>query len=84
MLRLCLFGNRFLKAGGVTQPSQIRYVKYFERLFYGERIPPAKGVFLDQIMVSGIPKFSKDGSLKPSFKVFQVKKSKESQDDIPV
>lgn len=74
---------RFLKAGGVTQPSQIRYVHYFERLFYGERIP-TKGVYLDRLTVTGIPKFSSEGALRPSFRIYNVKKTKERQDDIPV
>ena len=73
----------FLKAGGVTQPSQIRYVHYFERLFYGERIP-TKGVYLNRVAVSGIPKFAPDGQLKPTFKIYHVKKTVERQDDIQV
>lgn len=67
----------------MTQPSQIRYVRYFEKLFFGERIP-TKGLFLNQVTVNGIPKFSADGTLRPSIRVFQVKKTKDRQDDVPV
>lgn len=71
---------RFSTGGGVTQPSQVRYVKYFERLLFGEPLK-AKGYFLNTIICAGI---SDVDSLYPYINIFEVKKTKDVQDDLMV
>ena len=47
-------GKRFKNGDGVTQPSQIRYVFYFEKLIFGEVISPIR-VVLGQIEFFSLP-----------------------------
>lgn len=71
---------RFLVGGGVTQPSQVRYVKYFEKLFFGGPLP-VKAFSLNTMTINGINDVA---GLKPLIKIFEVKKSKDSQEDLLV
>ena len=64
------FGHcRTLNAKGVTIPSQVRYVHYFERWLnsdcFGE-IPDAP-ITLNKIRLIGVPDFAGDGSCTPYF-----------------
>ena len=64
----------------MTQPSQVRYVKYFERLLFGEPLQ-AKAFFLNNIIIRGITDLD---YIKPQINIFAVKKTKDAQDDILV
>jgi hypothetical protein len=66
--------------GGVTQPSQVRYVKYFEKLFFGGPLK-VKAFSLNGVSFNGINDVA---SLRPSIKIYEVKKSKDSQEDLLV
>jgi phosphatidylinositol-3,4,5-trisphosphate 3-phosphatase/dual-specificity protein phosphatase PTEN len=64
------FGHcRTLDAKGVTIPSQIRYVHYFERWLkspnFGEL--PTATITLNKIRLIGVPDFAGDGSCTPYF-----------------
>ena len=52
--------KRFVKGGGVTQPSQIRYVRYFSQILLGEIKAPLCKI-LQQIILHRAPKMSKNG-----------------------
>jgi hypothetical protein len=70
--------RRFQKGGGVTQPSQIRSIKYFEKVLNGyvslnQMIDPAI-VVLDSSKMYGIPKLSSN-YFRPYFEVYSVRDS---------
>lgn len=50
--------KRFLKEGmGVTQPCQIRYIRYFYEILNGSRISPTV-VYLEKVVLTGEHKIS--------------------------
>lgn len=52
--------KRFVKGGGVTQPSQIRYVRYFARILQGQVRAPLCRI-LRQVVLHRAPKMSSSG-----------------------
>jgi len=71
--------KRFRKDGGVTQPSQIRAVKYFERvlnsyLSLNKVIDPVVAQ-AESITIHGVPDFS-SGTFRPAFKIYAVREKK--------
>jgi len=72
--------KRFRENGGVTQPSQIRAVKYFEKvlnsyLSLNKVIDPIV-VQAESITIHGVPDFSSSGTFKPAFKIYAVREKK--------
>jgi phosphatidylinositol-3,4,5-trisphosphate 3-phosphatase/dual-specificity protein phosphatase PTEN len=76
---IAFFGNRRAQDGrGVTNPSQIRYVKYFENyaaekmLSASSKSIPVANLILTKITFSSCPKFDSSGSCSPYFKVYRT------------
>ena len=59
--------KRFTNGGGVTQPSQIRYVKYFSEIFHG-RVKTPMILQLNGVQVRTAPHISWNAS-KPIFEI---------------
>ena len=66
---------RFAEGGGVTQPSQIRYVKYFETIFRKRHMTPTV-LKINSLVFQGVPKLNSDGSFRPYIEIWNVKKLK--------
>ncbi|KAL4510579.1 hypothetical protein ABPG72_004733 [Tetrahymena utriculariae] len=66
--------KRFQVGGGVTQPSQKRYVKYFEQIIKGPPITPVLK-YITSLTLVGIPIFSKH-SCRPYIEIYNVKENK--------
>lgn len=62
--------KRFTCGLGVTQPSQVRYVKYFEQIFHGHIKSPSSKV-LKSIKLHTVPNMNKK-SCKPYLKIERV------------
>jgi hypothetical protein len=56
------------KAGGVTMPSQIRYVEYFEQIICKGILPHKKILILKKIVISGAPEID-GGAFRPVFRI---------------
>jgi len=61
--------KRFSKGEGVTQPSQRRYVFYFEKLLHEKIYFPLVRT-ITAISINKIPKIKNDGFLKPFFEIY--------------
>jgi hypothetical protein len=59
----------------VTQPSQRRYVAYFERLLTTWRITPVLK-YIVSVTLGGIPCFQKNKSCRPYIEIYNVKENK--------
>lgn len=59
--------KRFSKGGGVTQPSQVRYIHYFNEIFKGNIKSPLS-VYLDKIELKTLPHIHGNGC-KPIFEM---------------
>lgn len=59
--------KRFLKGGGVTQPSQVRYVHYFAGIFE-ERVKSPSVVYLEEICIKTVPRIGGHGC-RPVFEM---------------
>lgn len=68
--------KRFYKGGGVTQPSQRRYVHYFGELLKNwKKTPVLKN--LVSVSLLGLPKFSGNkGCCRPFIEIYNVRESK--------
>jgi len=66
---------RFAEGGGVTQPSQIRYVKYFEIIYKRVQMTPT-ALRLNVISLIGVPRLNSDGSMRPYMEIYTVKNNK--------
>lgn len=66
------FVYRFSEGGGVTQPSQKRYVKYFEKILKQERKYGTVLKHVDSISFHTSPAFNFDQSCRPSVTVVNV------------
>ncbi|XP_032218321.2 tensin isoform X2 [Nematostella vectensis] len=58
------------KLGGVTQPSQRRYVHYFSDYLEGKIKLSSEPMFLHHVIVHGIPNFDSKGGCKPFLRVY--------------
>lgn len=67
--------KRFESGGGVTQPSQLRAVRYFEKVFNSyvslNKIIDPVVVQIDKVVMHGVPNFT-GGAFKPIIKVISV------------
>ncbi|XP_065889210.1 tensin-2-like isoform X2 [Dysidea avara] len=59
------------KLGGVTQPSQRKYVYYFSDLLSGKISTNAKPIVLNHVIIHGCPDFDGKGGCRPYLKVYQ-------------
>ncbi|ELU01243.1 hypothetical protein CAPTEDRAFT_123623 [Capitella teleta] len=59
------------KLGGVTQPSQRRYVHYFAGLLSGGIKMNSSPIYLNHVIIHGVPDFDGRGSCRPFIKVYQ-------------
>ncbi|XP_063733769.1 tensin-1 isoform X12 [Eleginops maclovinus] len=60
------------KALPVGQPSQIRYVQYFNGLLSGHIKINNKPLFLHHVIMHGIPNFEAKGGCRPFLKIYQA------------
>ncbi|CAL9698375.1 unnamed protein product [Knipowitschia caucasica] len=60
------------KALPVGQPSQIRYVRYFNGLLSGHIKINNKPLFLHHVIMHGIPNFEAKGGCRPFLKIYQA------------
>ncbi|XP_074483556.1 tensin-1 isoform X13 [Sebastes fasciatus] len=60
------------KALPVGQPSQIRYVRYFNGLLSGHIKINNKPLFLHHVIMHGIPNFESKGGCRPFLKIYQA------------
>ncbi|XP_067359154.1 tensin-1 isoform X3 [Channa argus] len=60
------------KALPVGQPSQIRYVQYFNGLLSGHIKINNKPLFLHHVIMHGIPNFESKGGCRPFLKIYQA------------
>jgi len=75
--------KRFEKGGGVTQPSQMRYVDYFTTILNSHlnnepRFHPCL-VQIDKLVMYGMPKNSFTGYIKPFVEIYDVRDRKMRQ-----
>lgn len=63
--------KRFEHGRGVTQPSQVRYVRYFEGVFKKKIQSPCIKI-LERIVITTIPRISEDG-IKPYIEILNGK-----------
>lgn len=66
---------RFYKGGGVTQPSQRRYVAYFGELLKNWKKTPILKNLLS-VNLSGVPKFSGKKGCRPFIEIYNVRENK--------
>ncbi|KAH9523955.1 Tensin-1 [Bulinus truncatus] len=59
------------KLGGVTLPSQRRYVRYFSGLLSGAIKINSNPLYLHHILIHGVPNFDTKGGCRPFIKVYQ-------------
>ncbi|XP_033727865.1 LOW QUALITY PROTEIN: uncharacterized protein LOC117317245 [Pecten maximus] len=59
------------KLGGITLPSQIRYVEYFYGLLSGAIKINSNPLYLHHIVIHGVPNFDTQGGCRPFIKVYQ-------------
>ncbi|XP_060075755.1 uncharacterized protein LOC132555421 [Ylistrum balloti] len=59
------------KLGGITLPSQIRYVEYFYGLLSGAIKINSNALYLHHIVIHGVPNFDTQGGCRPFIKVYQ-------------
>ncbi|CAD8131429.1 unnamed protein product [Paramecium pentaurelia] len=65
--------QKHLNGGGITMPSQLRYVQYFEKILFQRNIhPPIK--YLTSIVIHGIPDIQ-DKQCKPFLEIYTYEKS---------
>ena len=68
------FNSRFNGKGGVTQPSQVRYVRYFYSILKGEKVyPTLKRV--DDIKMHPTPNFGSNKGIRPYIEFVDVSKN---------
>ncbi|CAH1789423.1 unnamed protein product [Owenia fusiformis] len=60
------------KLGGLTQPSQKRYVHYFAGLLSGAIKINNSPLFLHQLVIHGVPNFDGRGGCRPFIKVYHA------------
>uniref|UniRef100_A0AAQ4RLV1 Tensin 1 n=1 Tax=Gasterosteus aculeatus aculeatus TaxID=481459 RepID=A0AAQ4RLV1_GASAC len=60
------------KALPAAQPSQIRYVRYFNGLLSGHIKINNKPLFLHHVIMHGIPNFESKGGCRPFLKIYQA------------
>ncbi|XP_041374710.1 tensin-1-like isoform X3 [Gigantopelta aegis] len=59
------------KLGGISQPSQRRYVHYFAGLLSGAIKINSNALYLHHILIHGVPNFDTKGGCRPYIKVYQ-------------
>ncbi|OWF49223.1 Tensin-1 [Mizuhopecten yessoensis] len=59
------------KLGGITLPSQIRYIEYFYGLLSGAIKINSNPLYLHHIVIHGVPNFDTQGGCRPFIKVYQ-------------
>jgi len=64
--------KRFSKGGGVTQPSQVRYVRYFHEILNGSRIYYPVAYHLQTFTIQNAPKFGVTTGIKPYIEIYKV------------
>ena len=75
LIKFIFINYRFSKGGGVTQPSQRRYVGYFGELLKNwKKTPMVK--YLNSIVLNGIPHFSGSEGCRPYIEIYNVLENK--------
>ena len=70
-----IFFCRFYKGGGVTQPSQRRYVAYFGELLKNwKKTPILKNLLSVNLM--GLPRFSGNKGCRPYIEIYNVRENR--------
>ncbi|KAM6893732.1 tensin-1 [Xenentodon cancila] len=64
--------RRFYEDKAVGQPSQRRYVRYFNGLLSGHIKINNKPLFLHHVIMHGIPNFESKGGCRPFLKIYQA------------
>ncbi|ELR12175.1 C2 calcium/lipidbinding (CaLB) region-containing protein [Acanthamoeba castellanii str. Neff] len=65
--------KRSITMWGVTNPSQVRSVQYFEQVYVKGRVPSAKALVLREVIMHTIPNFDKGCS--PYVEIFSTSKN---------